>query len=200
MIEIAGDDVFTAEIVRDTFTKSIKVKRAIASSEELCDFVAKAAEIIAQSLARGGKVIICGNGGSASDALHFCGEMVGRFQRERRAVPAIALNADVATMTAVGNDYGYEQIFERGVHAYMKAEDTFIGISTSGNSENVCRAAQAAKKVGGTAIALLGKTGGKIKNEVDIPIVVPSNNTARIQESHICIIHIICDMVERTLV
>lgn len=199
MYEINNSEIFSVDIVKDTFRFSAQVKEKIFSNDIICNAVAKAAEIIAESLAIGGKVLICGNGGSASDALHFCGEVVGRFQKERKAAPAIPLNADVATMTAVGNDYGYEVIFERGVQAFMKSDDVFIGISTSGNSENVLKAVKAAKEIGGTTIAFLGKTGGKIKNEVDIPIVVPSDNTARIQESHICIIHTICDLIERTL-
>ncbi len=199
MYEISNEEIFSTETVKDTFRSSVDVKERILSDEGICNGIAKAAELIADSLSKGGKVLICGNGGSASDALHFCGEIVGRFQKERKAAPAIPLNADVATMTAVGNDYGYDIIFERGVQAFMKAEDVFIGISTSGNSENVLRAANAAKAVGGKTIAFLGKTGGNIKEVVDIPLVVPSENTARIQESHICIIHTICDLVERTL-
>ena len=200
MYEIGNAEMFPIETVKETFLTSIQIKQRIVDDEEICNAIAKAAEIIADSLSKGGKVLICGNGGSASDALHFSGEIVGRFQKERKAAPAIPLNADVVTMTAVGNDYGYDMIFERGVQAFMKKEDVFIGISTSGNSENVLRAVRAVKEMGGTTIAFLGKTGGKIKNEVDIPIVVPSDNTARIQESHICIIHIICDLVEKTLV
>ena len=199
MYEINNENVFSAETVKETFKTSIEVKEKIVSSEEFCNSIAKVAEIIAESLSKGGKVLICGNGGSASDALHFCGEIVGRFQKERKAAPAISLNADVATMTAVGNDYGYDAVFERSVQAFMKPEDVFIGISTSGNSENVFRAANAAKEIDGKTIAFLGKNGGKIKEIVDIPLVVPCDNTARIQESHICIIHTICDLVERTL-
>lgn len=190
---------FDISIVEKTFRDSIALKEKIASDNTIKYLIVQVAEIIADSLAKGGKILICGNGGSASDALHFCGEIVGRFQKERKAAPAISLNADVATMTAVGNDYGFDMIFERGVQAFMKPEDVFIGISTSGNSENVFRAVKTAKSIGGTTVALLGKTGGKIKTETDISIIVPCENTARIQESHICIIHIICNLVEKTL-
>lgn len=186
-------------IVRDTLLEGIRIKNLIAENKNFCDAIAKVAEKIAKSIEAGGKILVCGNGGSASDALHFCGEIVGRFQKERRAAPAIPLNADVATITAVGNDYGFDAIFERGVQAFMKPIDVFIGISTSGNSENVFRAVREAKRIGGTTIGLLGKTGGKIKDETDLSIIVPCNNTARIQECHICIIHVICDLVERTL-
>ena len=199
MYEVKNKVIFSEDIVKKIFLSSIAVKHMIADDKELCNAIAKSAEMIAESLNNGGKVLICGNGGSASDALHFCGEIVGRFQKERKAAPAIPLNADVATMTAIGNDYGYDVIFERSVQAFMKPEDVFIGISTSGNSENVLRGVIAAKAVAGRTIAFLGKTGGKIKDEADIPIVVPFENTARIQESHICIIHTICDLVERTM-
>lgn len=199
MYEVKNKVIFSEDIVKKIFLSSIAVKHMIADDKELCNAIAKSAEMIAESLNNGGKVLICGNGGSASDALHFCGEIVGRFQKERKAAPAISLNADVATMTAIGNDYGYDVIFERSVQAFMKPEDVFVGISTSGNSENVLRAVIAAKAAGGRTIAFLGKTGGKIKDEADIPIVVLSENTARIQESHICIIHTICELVEKTL-
>lgn len=199
MYEIHNVDKFNSKVVIETLVSSAAIKERIANDNELCSAVAKAAEVIAEALRKGGKVLICGNGGSASDALHFCGEMVGRFQKERKAVPAIPLNADVATLTAIGNDYGYNMIFERGVQAFMKPEDVCVGISTSGNSENVLRAIKEAKKIGGITVAFLGKKGGKIKDIVDIPLIVPSDNTARIQESHICMIHIICDLVENTL-
>ncbi len=141
--------------------------------------------------------MLCGNGGSAADALHFAGEIVGRFQKERNSWPAIALNSDVAVMTSIANDYGYENIFARQVEGCIHPGDVFIGISTSGNSENIYRAVVAAKRNGALTAALLGNDGGKIGREVEQPIVVPSTNTARIQESHITLIHIICEMVER---
>lgn len=190
---------FDIDIVQRTFSESICLKEKVRSDEELLCSIAKVAEVLSNAIAVGGKILICGNGGSASDALHFCGEIVGRFQRERKAAPAIPLNADIATMTAVSNDYGFEFIFERGVQAYMKPEDVFIGISTSGNSENVLRAAKLAGEIGGTTVGLLGMTGGRIKDEVDYPIIIPCKNTARVQEVHSCIIHIVCDLVERTL-
>lgn len=188
-----------AKLVEEALTESIKVKEAIVSDKELCDAVVEASKCIAYSIKNGGKILVCGNGGSASDALHFCGEIVGRFQKDRKAAPAIPLNADVAAMTAIANDYGYDRIFERGVQAFMKSEDVLVGISTSGNSKNVWNAMLAAKEVGGRTVALIGKSGGVIKSEADISLLVPSNVTARIQESHICIIHIICDLVEQTL-
>ncbi len=188
------------ERMKEILRESANLKQSIAANEDLIANITKAAEILAQVLKDGGKILICGNGGSASDALHFCGEIVGRFKKERHAAPAIALNADVATMTAVANDYGYDTIFERGVEAFMKSEDIFIGISTSGNSDNVYKAIVKANEIGGKTIALLGKTGGKISKEANISIVVPSDDTARIQEAHICIIHGLCELVENTLV
>ena len=195
------EDILNSEIslVKKTISESIKVKQLIIEDEKICNNLVKVGDCVAKALLSGGKIIVCGNGGSASDALHFCGEIVGRFQRERKAAAAISLNADVATMTAVGNDYGFDSIYERGVQALMKPEDIFVGLSTSGNSENVLKAAKAAKEIGGVTVALLGKGGGKIKDIVDIPIVIPSDNTARIQECHICAIHIICEMVEKIL-
>lgn len=137
--------------------------------------------------------------GSASDALHFAGEIVGRFIRERDAWPAVVLNADVATMTAIGNDYGYDDVFSRQAQAHCQEGDVFIGISTSGNSENVRRALEMAKSKGCKTAALLGKDGGIIGKIADIPLIVPCNTTARVQESHILLIHIMCELVERDL-
>ena len=199
MVDMKEANNTSLETVKGIIISSIEVKQKIIVDEKLCELVAKVARIIATSLINGGKVLICGNGGSASDALHFCCEIVGRFQKERKAAPAISLNSDVATMTAIANDYGYDAVFEREVQAFMKPEDVLVGISTSGNSENVLRAIKTANEIGGTTVSLLGKNGGKIKDETNVSIVIPSDNTARIQESHICIIHAICELVENEL-
>lgn len=183
-------------IIEERIRESINTKEAILKSSELLDLIRSTSETVCHSLRHGGKVLLCGNGGSSSDASHIAGELVGRFQRERKAMAAIALNGDIATMTAVANDYGYDKIFERGVEGLMNKEDTLIGISTSGNSENVYLAIKKAKEIGGKTIAFLGKDGGKIKDIADISIVIPSNCTARIQESHIMIGHIICELAE----
>ncbi len=183
-------------IIEDRIRESIKTKESILSSTEILKTIEDAATLVVNCLGSDGKVLLCGNGGSASDALHIAGELVGRFQKERKSMPAYALNADVATMTAIANDYGYEKVFERGVEGLMKSGDLLIGISTSGNSENVYRAISKAKEIGGKTIALLGKDGGKIKDIADVSIIVPSNVTARIQESHIMIGHIICEIAE----
>lgn len=187
------------EIVIQRFKDSIAVKEQNINDEALVAVVAEIAEKLAEVLRNGNKLVLCGNGGSASDALHFAGEIVGRFQKERSSWPAVVLNADVATMTAIANDYSYDDVFARQAQGHVTPGDMLIGISTSGNSENVLRAVKAAKEKGAVTAALLGKDGGKIKDEVDYPVIVRCNTTARVQESHICIIHIICEMVEELL-
>ena len=164
-------------IIKQRIADSIETKQRILADDMLVRHIETAAMMV-------------------SDALHIAGEIVGRFQKERKSYPAIALNADVATMTAIANDYGYDTVFERAVEGYMKSGDVIIGISTSGNSENVRRAIAKASELGGKSIALLGKDGGKIAGIADCPIIVPSNCTARIQESHIMIGHIICEIAE----
>ncbi len=184
------------DLVKTRIRESIEIKSRILEDEAIITQVCEASEMIKSSLKNGGKVLFCGNGGSASDSLHLTGEIVGRFQKERQGLAAISLNADVATMTAIANDYGYDSVFSRAVEGLMKPEDVLVGISTSGNSENVYQAIMKAKEIGGKSISLLGKTGGKIKDVSDISIIVPSDCTARIQESHIMIGHIICELVE----
>ena len=186
-------------IICERLNDSIKVKQEIIGNNRLTETIGKLAFQIAECINNGGKIVICGNGGSASDALHFEGEIVGRFQKERKPWPAVALNANVATMTAIANDYGYDEVFARQVEGNLTSKDVFIGISTSGNSENVLRAVYVAKQIGAVTAGLLGKDGGKIGKIVDYPVIVPCNVTARVQESHITIIHIICEIVENEL-
>ena len=187
------------EIIKKRINDSIEVKKNILTNDELVEKVNDLSYVIAKAVKNGAKIVICGNGGSASDALHFAGEIVGRFQKERSAWPAVVLNADVATMTAIGNDYGYDEVFSRQAEAHVNSGDIFIGISTSGNSENVYRAVGAAKMKGAKTVAFLGKDGGKIGKQVDYPIIVPCMVTARVQECHIMLIHIICEIVENML-
>ena len=187
------------ELIAKRIQESIKVKTELLGNELLLDTVYALADEIAKCIQSGHKIILCGNGGSASDALHFAGEIVGRFQKERDAWPAVVLNADVATMTAIANDYGYDEVFARQARGHCNKGDIFIGISTSGNSENVYKAIEVAKGKGAKTAALLGKNGGKIEKEVDLPLVIPCNVTARVQESHILLIHIICEIVEDKL-
>ena len=184
------------DVIKERIGDSIRVKESLLTNDQLLDTVSKLADEIVACISHGGKLVICGNGGSASDALHFAGEIVGRFQKERKAWPAVVLNADVATMTAIANDYGYDEVFARQVEGHVKPEDVFIGISTSGNSENVYRAMLKAKEIGAKTACLVGKDGGKIGRESDYAIIVPCNVTARVQESHIIIIHILCELAE----
>lgn len=183
-------------VVSERIRESIDTKQKILDDVELLLCIEKAAGMLKDSLKSGGKILFCGNGGSASDSLHLAGEIVGRFQKERGAMAAVSLNADVSVMTAVANDYGYDFVFSRAVEGLMRPGDVLVGISSSGNSENVYRAILSAKEMGGGTVALLGKGGGKIKDAADIPIIVPGNCTARIQEAHIMIGHIICELVE----
>ena len=146
-------------------------------------------DMLLQCLLGGCKIMICGNGGSASDAQHFAAEIVGRFEKERRAYPAVALSTDTSILTAVGNDYGYEEVFSRQVDGLGRPGDVLLGISTSGGSENVIRAVKRGKSLGLQTVGLLGKDGGDLKRMVDQAIVVESATTARIQEIHIFILH-----------
>ena len=187
------------ELIKERLLESILVKKGLLENEELLKKVSELADEIVTCFKNGGKIILCGNGGSASDALHFAGEMVGRFQKERSAWPAIVLNADVTTMTAIANDYGYDEIFARQAEGFVTEKDILIGISTSGNSENVYRAIKVAQNVGSKTAALLGRDGGKIGKEVNYPLIVPCAVTARVQESHITLVHILCELVETKL-
>lgn len=183
-------------LVEKRICESIETKQKILNDRNLLQQITMIAYMIRKSLEQGGKLLFCGNGGSASDAIHLAGEFAGRFQKERKSLAAIALTADMAILTSIANDYGYDYIFSRVVEGLMKPEDVFIGISTSGNSENVYQGMLQVEKVGGKTVALLGKDGGKIKDIANISLVVPSYCTARIQEAHIMIGHIICELVE----
>lgn len=152
--------------------------------------------VIIKSIDNGGKILIAGNGGSAADSQHFAAELVGRFMKERKALPAIALTTDSSVLTCMGNDYGFDDIFDRQVEALGKENDVFFGISTSGNSKNIIKAVLKAKEKGLTTIGLLGKDGGKLKDICDYNITIPYKETARIQEHHIMTIHLICEFVE----
>ena len=154
---------------------------------------------IVKSLKNGGKVILMGNGGSAGDAQHIAAEFVGRYKKERKSYPALALNTNTSSLTAIGNDYGYDVTFSRQIEGFAKAGDVVIGISTSGNSTNVYKALELAKKLNCYTAAFLGKSGGTIKNIADLPIIVKSNNTPRIQECHIFMGHTLCELVEKEL-
>jgi D-sedoheptulose 7-phosphate isomerase len=164
--------------------------------EELLPLIVSAAELCLTSLKDGGKILICGNGGSAADSQHIAAELSGRFKKERKALAGIALTTDTSALTAIGNDYGFEYVFSRQVEALAKEEDTLIAISTSGNSKNVINAIEAAKKIGCKIVTLTGKDGGKMKDLGDVNIVIPSNDTPRIQEMHIMVGHMICAFID----
>jgi len=156
-------------------------------------------ESIIEAYKTGGKVVLFGNGGSAADAQHIAGELVGQFQLKRRALPAIALTTNTSTLTAVANDYGYEAVFSRQVEALVNEKDIVIGISTSGDSLNVIEAIEMAKMKGAKTVGLTGGNGGKLAEVADLVLVVPSDSTPRIQEAHITIGHIVCELVESEL-
>jgi len=182
------------ELIKRNFEGSIRVKQD--TLKDNADAIAAAAAAIIGSLQKGGKVLIFGNGGSAADSQHMAAELSGRFQKDRKALAAVALTTDTSALTALGNDYGFEAVFARQVEALGKKGDVAVGISTSGNSANVLKASETAKAMGLTTISLTGNGGGKLAGQTDIKLVVPSKVTARIQESHICIIHCICEIVE----
>nr|WP_307775175.1 D-sedoheptulose 7-phosphate isomerase [uncultured Cetobacterium sp.] len=158
----------------------------------------KVAKDLASVFQSGNKVLICGNGGSNCDALHFAEEFTGRFRKNRKALPAISLS-DSSHITCVGNDYGFDYIFSRGVEAYGKEGDMFIGISTSGNSANVIKAVEVAKEIGLKTCVLLGKDGGKLKGMCDYEFIIPGDTSDRIQEIHMMILHIIIEGVEKIM-
>jgi D-sedoheptulose 7-phosphate isomerase len=163
------------------------------------DAIGRVADAAAASLAGGGRVLVFGNGGSAADAQHFAAELVGRFVRERRALAAIALTTDTSSLTAIANDYGYERVFARQVEALGRAGDVAIGISTSGRSPNVVAALRAARAGGLVTVALTGCDGGAAGASADIHVNVPAASTARVQEVHATILHVICELVEAGL-
>lgn len=185
-------------IVIEQLNESARVKQKTA--ELLADAIVGASQIIINAYRRGGKVLLIGNGGSAADAQHIAGELVGRFKLERKALPALALTTNTSILTAIGNDYHYDLVFARNVEAFVNhPADVLVAISTSGNSPSILRAVEVAKSRGISVIGFLGKGGGKLKAMVDVALVVPSDDTQRIQETHITIGHIMCDLIEQTL-
>ncbi|HEY6838535.1 MAG TPA: D-sedoheptulose 7-phosphate isomerase [Geobacteraceae bacterium] len=170
-----------------------------AIEQALVGRIAEVVDLLAGALGEGKKLLVMGNGGSAADAQHFAAEMVGRFKMERRGLPAIALTTDTSILTAVGNDYGFEDVFRRQVDALAAPGDVVVGISTSGNSGNVRSALLLAAERGCRTVGLLGGDGGTIREVVDVDLTVPSRETPHVQEGHITIIHIVCDLVERRL-
>jgi len=166
---------------------------------EMVDDLIAAALLVADTVRRRGKVLVCGNGGSATQAEHMAGELVGRFRRERAGWPAIALGANIAVITAVGNDYAFERVFAREVEALAQPGDLVIGLSTSGKSPNVVAALREARGRGARTLALVGRTGGPVASAAEQALLVPSLDTPRLQEAHLLIVHILCGLVEQVL-
>lgn len=164
---------------------------------ELAQTIQKAALLAIQTLKNGNKILICGNGGSAADAQHIAAELTGRYKRERRGLSAIALTTDTSALTAIGNDYGYDFVFSRQFEALAQKGDLLWGISTSGNSTNVLNALKLAKKMECNTLGFSGRNGGEMKEWCDILLISPSEDTPRIQEMHILMAHIICDLIEK---
>ncbi len=183
------------KIIAKNFEESISVKRK--ALETLSEEIEKSAKIMIDALKKGKKILIFGNGGSAADAQHFAAELMIRFKKERKSLPALSLSTDVSAITACANDYGYERLFERQIEGLGNSGDVVVGITTSGNSENVIKAFDMAEKKGMKIICLNGKDGGKIKSKnVDVNLIIPSSVTARVQESHITIIHAWCELID----
>ena len=182
-----------ASVFGDALDEHITIIRRF---HEQQDSFERAATLITESLLRGKKVLWCGNGGSAADSQHLAAELVGRLHRTRSAIPSIALTTDTSVLTAVANDFGYDTVFERQVEALCQRGDVVVGISTSGNSRNVCAALEKARRLGAVTIAMTGKSGGRLASLADVCIRVPSSDAARIQEGHILCGHMLCEWIE----
>ncbi len=187
------------ERVSTLIQTSIEVKQKLLRDRVMVSMVSEVSRLIVTSLKQGNKILICGNGGSAADAQHIAAEFVGRFAFDRPALPALALSVNTSCVTAIGNDYGFDLVFSRQIEALGRKGDVVIGISTSGDSGNVLQAMATSRELGLRRIALAGCTGGKLRNEVEYCLCAPSNETPRIQECHILLGHIICELVEHTI-
>ena len=191
----------TPESMRTEALASINehLQVATAFSRENVDAIVAIARLMIESVRNDGAILWCGNGGSAADSQHLAAELIGRFKRERRAIRSVALTTDTSVLTCLANDYSFADIFARQIEALARKGDVLVGISTSGNSENVLRAMQKARAMGATTVGLLGRDGGKIKSVCDHVLIVSSNDTARIQEMHIMAGHIVCDLLEQSV-
>lgn len=185
--------------IEEIIQSSINTKQSILENKDLLDAVRKSVDVITECFKRDGQVLFCGNGGSAADAQHLAAEFSGRFYFDRTPLNAEALHVNTSYITAVGNDYSFDEIYSRIVKAKGRKGDILVALSTSGNSKNVIRAIETAKEQGMIVIGLTGETGGQMKDLCDILLNVPSKDTPRIQESHILLGHIICEMVEKNL-
>jgi D-sedoheptulose 7-phosphate isomerase len=185
--------------IKDQIKKSYETKQDIYSNEALLDTIVEVARECVKLYKGPNKTILAGNGGSAADAQHIAAELVGRYGFDRPSIPSLALTTDTSNLTAIGNDYGYDKVFSRQLEGMGQAGDIFIGISTSGNSANIINAFHSAKTKGIMTVALVGRDGGEMAKLADYAIVIPSNSTPRIQESHILIGHILCDIIEKEI-
>ncbi len=187
------------EYIKDQIKKSYETKQIIYQDEILLQKIEEVAKKCVALYKSDKKTILAGNGGSAADAQHIAAELVGRYGFDRPSIPSLALTTDTSNLTAIGNDYGYDQVFSRQLEGMGQEGDIFIGISTSGNSVNIIKAFASAKKKNIITVALTGRDGGEMAKIADIALVIPSNSTPRIQESHILIGHIICDIIEKEI-
>jgi len=192
------EEVFD-EYWREYLRETVRICQTMLGDSDMLDKLYSVVISIQNCFQRHYKVMVAGNGGSAADAQHFAAELVGRFRLNRMGLPAIALSTDTSIITAVSNDYNFNEIFSRQIEALGKQGDVFVGISTSGNSENVVRAVQECTKIGITTICLLGNDGGKLKGLADISLIIPSSITSKIQEMHIILLHLICGEVEKNM-
>lgn len=186
-------------LIRDRISDSVKVKQGIIENSEIMENIAKCSQSVIEALRNNKKLLLCGNGGSAADAQHIAAELQGKFYVDRAPLSAIALNTNTSIITSVGNDYGFSKIFSRQVEGLGNTGDVLIGISTSGNSENVVEAFHKARELGIKRISLTGESGGSLKSISDICVRIPSADTPRIQEAHILIGHIMCELIEKEL-
>jgi len=184
------------QAIETIWDEHVHVAKAL---HDLAADVDRVVRLIADSMAQGGVLLVCGNGGSAADAQHIAAELTGRFLRDRKPLPALALHGNTSSLTAIGNDYGYDEVFAREVGAHGRPGDVLLAISTSGNSRNILRAIEAAREKRMAVVGLTGSDGGKLRDLCDVCLCVPSTSTPRIQECHILVGHTICELLERLL-
>ncbi len=184
-------------LIETSLNESINIRSELLSNS--VETISQIADLSVNALRSGHSLYLMGNGGSAADAQHISGELVGRFKKDRKPLPALALTTDTSVLTAIANDYGYDLCFERQIEAFVKSGDVVFGLSTSGNSVNIINAAILAGKKGANTIAFTGRDGGRLKDIVDICLKIPSSDTAHIQECHMTVGHIICSIIEKEL-
>ncbi len=185
------------QAIKDEFLSHLETINTVINTME--EKLEAASALAVETLKNGNKILLCGNGGSAADAQHIAAELTGRYKTERRGLPGIALTTDTSALTAIGNDYGYDRVFDRQVEALANKGDLLIGISTSGNSKNIINALKVAREMGCKTLGLSGRDGGAMNELCDVNLVVPSNNTPRIQEMHILFGHTICQIIDNEL-